>query len=151
MDGARPYRFELFQQNRPGPGATCNSREYFVGRTDSGSRKDPGFLLRERGGSECQDSEPGIKKHTGYSTETKGHQGEGSDDATSSTEFRPSRCVTKIRLMLNRHRCRHCEHWLNGEKVVEHETESGPIESPILLQHHGSDVWFRNIRIRRLQ
>jgi hypothetical protein len=48
-------------------------------------------------------------------------------------------------------RGRHCEHWLNGEKVVDYETQLGPIESPILLQHHGSDVWFRNIRIRRLQ
>jgi hypothetical protein len=48
-------------------------------------------------------------------------------------------------------RGRHCEHWLNGEKVVDYETNSEPLESPILLQHHGSDVWFRNIRIRRLQ
>ena len=47
-------------------------------------------------------------------------------------------------------RGRHCEHWLNGEKVVEYGTESEPIESPILLQHHGTDVWFRAVRVRRL-
>jgi len=47
-------------------------------------------------------------------------------------------------------RGRHCEHWLNGQKVVEYESESGPLEGPILLQHHGSEAWFRDIRIRRL-
>jgi hypothetical protein len=47
-------------------------------------------------------------------------------------------------------RGRHCEHWLNGEKVVEYETESGSIEGPILFQHHGTEAWYRNIRIRRL-
>jgi hypothetical protein len=47
-------------------------------------------------------------------------------------------------------RGRHCEHWLNGEKVVDYESESDPLEGPILLQHHGTEAWFRNIRIRRL-
>jgi hypothetical protein len=47
-------------------------------------------------------------------------------------------------------RGRRCEHWLNGEKIVGYETESGPLEGPILLQHHGTEAWFRNIRIRRL-
>jgi hypothetical protein len=58
-------------------------------------------------------------------------------------EFNQSRLVV---------RGRHCEHWLNGEKVVEYETElSRAIESPFLLQHHGTDVWFRKIRVRRLE
>jgi hypothetical protein len=47
-------------------------------------------------------------------------------------------------------RGRHCEHWLNGVRVLEFETESNPPESPILIQHHQTDMWFRNIRIRRL-
>jgi hypothetical protein len=45
---------------------------------------------------------------------------------------------------------RHCEHWLNGVKVVEFDVESSPQESPILIQHHGTDMSLRNIRIRRL-
>ena len=56
-------------------------------------------------------------------------------------EFNASRIIV---------RGRHVEHWLNGEKVVEYETESGPLESPILLQNHGTEVWYRNMRIRRL-
>ena len=67
----------------------------------------------------------------------------------------------------------HIEHWLNGVKVVDVDLESPAVkdtlearavksaeskallerprkESPISLQHHGDQVWFRNIRIRRL-
>ena len=63
----------------------------------------------------------------------------------------------------------HGEHWLNGEKVVEFDLETEefasllaaskyePIDGfadkrtgHIVLQDHGDDVWFRNIKIREL-
>jgi len=59
------------------------------------------------------------------------------------------------------------EHWLNGEKLFEFELGSKDIlervaktkfrqmpgyglkgPGPIVLQHHGSPAWFRNIRIK---
>jgi hypothetical protein len=66
-------------------------------------------------------------------------------------------------------RGRHVEHWLNGKKVVEYELGSESLKGLILeskfkdlprfaqepeghiaLQHHGEEVWYRNIRVRPL-
>lgn len=59
----------------------------------------------------------------------------------------------------------HVEHWLNGVRVVSFEVTGpeaqkvfatlrapNPIEreTPISLQNHGTEAWFKNLRIRRL-
>jgi hypothetical protein len=58
------------------------------------------------------------------------------------------------RLLVNGH---HVEHWSNGVKVVEFETGELPAgsapkveNSPISLQNHSSETWFRDIKIRIL-
>ncbi|MFN7142000.1 MAG: DUF1080 domain-containing protein, partial [Limisphaerales bacterium] len=75
-------------------------------------------------------------------------------------EFNSSRIVAKDG---------HIEHWLNGAKVLEYNWNSPELrklvagskfktmprfmenlEGHVALQHHGEEVWFRNIRIRRL-
>jgi Domain of Unknown Function (DUF1080) len=63
----------------------------------------------------------------------------------------------------------HVEHWLNGAKILEYELKSPALqalialskfkdmprfaqeaEGHIALQAHGEEVWFRNVRVRRL-
>ena len=64
----------------------------------------------------------------------------------------------------------HGEHWLNGEKVVEYDLNTARMDSllaaskyaphewfgqrregHVVLQDHGDDVWFRNLKLRELR
>ncbi len=45
----------------------------------------------------------------------------------------------------------YAEHWLNGVRVLSYWLEPHEkVASPIVLQHHHDEAWFRNLLIRRL-
>ncbi len=86
--------------------------------------------------------------------------------APQNKALKPVGEFNKARLLVNG---AHAEHWLNGVKLLEYELGSEALaeliaESKfkdlanfgeakvghIALQHHGEEVWYRNIRIRPL-
>jgi hypothetical protein len=86
--------------------------------------------------------------------------------ATTEKVLKPVGEWNKVRIVVN---AKHVEHWLNGKRVVSYDLGSESLgqliaaskfatmpafakapEGHIGLQNHGDDVWFRNIRVRRL-
>lgn len=86
--------------------------------------------------------------------------------APTNKQLRPVGEYNKARLIV---RNNHVQHWLNGRRVLEYDLGSDNLkaliaaskfknfphfaqnrEGYIALQHHGDEVWFRNIRIREL-
>ena len=85
---------------------------------------------------------------------------------TTTPQTKPAGEVNKSRIVV---RGNHVEHWLNGVKVLEYSCGSeatkeavaqskfknvsgfgNRVKGHILLQEHGSPVWFRNMKIRDL-
>jgi len=105
----------------------------------------------------------------GFPQKLEDWQKTAADYAMYTTTSRPTKPVGKYnstRIVVNGS---HREHWLNGIKVLEFEAwaddwkkrknsgkwkdEPGYGMSPsgyICLQDHGSEIWFRNIKIRKL-
>jgi len=86
--------------------------------------------------------------------------------APANKPMKPAGEINAGRIVVNG---RHVEHWLNGTKVIEYELESPALmaakakskfkdepgwgtklKGHILLQDHGDEVAFRNIRLREL-
>ncbi|MGV3772444.1 MAG: 3-keto-disaccharide hydrolase [Verrucomicrobiales bacterium] len=86
--------------------------------------------------------------------------------APKGKELKPVGEWNQMKLIINGN---HGEHWLNGKKVVEYELNSKELNEliakskfasmprfakektgHIVLQHHHDEVWFRNVKIRRL-
>ena len=86
--------------------------------------------------------------------------------APANKTLRPVGRFNKARLVARRG---HVEHWLNGRKIVEYDLGGDSLKALIAaskfkgmprfareasghvaLQHHGEEVWYRKIRIRRL-
>lgn len=87
--------------------------------------------------------------------------------APADKTLKPVGKWNKVRVIA---RGKHIEHWLNGKKVVEYEMGSPELEDLIkkskfapfpkfaklasghvVLQHHNDEVWFRDVKIRRLK
>jgi hypothetical protein len=120
--------------------------KYRIEKTDRWkSRTGEGFHARARG-AEYQladdENEPDARSDPKRSTASLyGVQAPGEKAAKAVGEWNEGRIVV---------RGLHVEHWLNGRKVVEYEAASGK-ESFVALQHHNTEVWFRNIRIQEIE
>lgn len=86
--------------------------------------------------------------------------------APANKKLKPVGEYNEMRLIVNNG---HVEHWLNGIQVLTYEVGSEKLnklireskfaknpnfaksrEGLIMFQHHGQEVWFRNIKVRRL-
>jgi hypothetical protein len=86
--------------------------------------------------------------------------------APAHAQVKPPGEINSSRILIKGN---HVEHWLNGQKVLEYECGSEAVKAGVaaskfndtagfgnkvkghlLLQDHGSEVWFRNVRIREL-
>jgi hypothetical protein len=105
----------------------------------------------------------------GFPEKLEDWQKTGADYAMHTATSRPTKSVGQYNVTRIVVKGNHREHWLNGVKVVEYEAWSDDWnkrkstgkwkDTPgygmakkgfICLQDHGSGVWFKNIKIRKL-
>jgi hypothetical protein len=86
--------------------------------------------------------------------------------APTNKHLHPAGQWNRARLLV---KGQHVEHWLNGNKILEYELGSSEfkrlvaktkfkdmpefarhVTGSIALQNHGGEVWFRNVRVRKL-
>ncbi len=105
----------------------------------------------------------------GFPEKLEEWQKTGADYAMHTTTSRPTKPVGEFNLTKIIVKNGHVEHWLNGNKIVEFEAWTADwkdrkakgkwVDAPgygmaktgyICLQDHGSEAWFKNIKIRKL-
>lgn len=109
-----------------------------------------------------------LMDDAGFPNETPDHL-TGSNygmHAAGKTKIKPAGEWNTSKIVVNKN---HVEHWFNGDKVVEYELNSpewialkkaskwneatgygASSKGHIVLQDHGSEAWFRNIKIKTL-
>lgn len=135
----REFEFEF--EFKIGAGANSGVK-YLIERTDTWAAKSGGGVHARGRGPEYQIIDDAVNPdaQTHASKKTGGLYGKIVPSrfmARGVGEWNQGRIVV---------RGGRAEHWLNGEKVLEYECAVR--ESPIVLQNHHSDVWFRGMRVR---
>ena len=141
--------------------------KYLVQKTDRWQRKgEKGFQARARGLEyQLTDDATSAEAKTDATRRTAALY---SALAPSQSEAAKPDVFHRSRIVV---RGNHVEHWLNGVKVLAFEIDQPEVvgqlrklidpkgggqaveirrESPISLQNHNSETWFRNIKVRRL-
>lgn len=126
------------------------------------------FIIDERGGAIGHE----YQMLDDYGQKEKGRIGKGSTGSFYDVlppvdpPLKPAGQTNYSRILVQGH---YVEHWLNGRRILQYELNSPEVKSAvakskfkevagfgaktkgrILLQDHGGEVWFRNIRIREL-
>jgi hypothetical protein len=134
--------------------------KYLVQKTDRWQRKaEEGFQARARGFEyqllDDAAAEEAKRDATGGTASLYSYIATNPKVIAEPEKFHQSRIVVKGD---------HVEHWFDGVRVLEFDVtqsearkafeslKGGPVkrDTMIALQNHGSAVWFRNLKIRRL-